>query len=84
MVWCRPGVRFKEGSGGFGVWCKAQGRPGEEGSAGQVYGVVWCRPAVRFKEGSGGLVGLVQGRFRTFWGAGVRFERLRGGLAQAR
>ena len=85
MVWRRPGVRFKEGSGGSGVGrCKVQRRFWRGGR---------CRPGVRFKEGSGGSgvvffvrrrpgVSKVQGRFRRFQArckVQKRFRRFRRG-----
>ena len=45
VVWCRPGVRFKGGSGGFGVvWCW-QGVRFKEGCRGsmKVPGVAHAR-----------------------------------------
>ena len=52
MVRCRPGVNFKEGSGGSGL---VRCRPGvsKEGSPGSR--MARCRPGARFKEGGAGL-----------------------------
>ena len=65
--WCRPGVRFRKGSGGSGVVLCRRGEKFQEGSGRS--GVVWRRPGVRFKESPEVVGGLVIRRFKE--GSGV-------------